>query len=168
MTTFISRDADGAPNACSGCPAPCCRLQLHPIPTPTTAGDLDLARYRLLSPASEIAINRDFEWTIVRWLTCTLFDEGRCSCTAHGTPRQPRVCDEFDATSCWFKRNFVGDEPEDLLRFDGERLEQLLAQTEVDAAGRIQAWPSADALRRLAGSRPPSSPFLEARVPDAA
>jgi len=79
-------------NPCEGCPAPCCRMQISPYLRPQSLMDLDHMRFSLLFPNTEINISIDGRFTLVKWASCQLFDEGSCRCQVHGTHKKPLTC----------------------------------------------------------------------------
>lgn len=107
-------------------------------------------------------------WYLVRWLDCSLFDGESCTCSVHGTSRQPKVCVHFNAYDCWFRQILVG-EARRALRLDLTRFERFVAAVEIDEDGRITSLPSFDETSRLVANlkiRPsfPALPLREATV----
>jgi len=150
----------GASNPCTGCPAPCCRMQIFPHPPPQSFSDLDQVRYLLLFPDTEVLVSVTGDWSIVKWSTCGELDGACATCRVHGTPAQPRICATFSPYNCWYKRNFVAGGTPETYRLDRARFDRWVEAIGLDQDGRIVAAPSfEEAQELLAGS--PISPVLE-------
>ena len=130
-------------NPCEGCPAPCCRMQIHPCIPPTNLMSVDHIWYSLQFPGNEltIAINGQFQWVV--WKTCALLDTTKATCTVHSTPRQPLTCQHYNPYNCWYKRCFVtaGEEPKELCRMNLARFEKWMARLEFDKDDNLIAAP---------------------------
>jgi hypothetical protein len=154
MASFRSFDEQSRENPCSGCPAPCCRIQLLFYPTPSKFMDLDQARYRLLAPGAELILSDTNDWLLLHWLTCSLFAEGTCSCSVHGTPAKPKVCVLANPWDCWFKLNFVGEVPRSIVRLDLARFDAWLEAVKLGDDGAIESLPSFEQTREIVSQLP--------------
>ena len=134
---------------CQGCPAPCCRLQISPYKTPQNFADIDHVRFSLLFAQTEMAVAASGEWSLIRWQTCSLFDRDHCACTVHSTPAKPKICSEYNAHNCWYKRNYVGDAPPDIYRLDLRRFEVWVKEIVFDENGAIRSVPSFERSQEL-------------------
>ena len=152
----------GSGNPCHGCPAPCCRMQLIPYKTPEGFMDIDHARYLLLFPATEMVVTNKGEWYVLKWSTCREFDESSCACGIHGTNEQPRICFAYNAYNCWYKRNFVTDQPPELYRLDLARFDVWVNEILFDDAGKIARAPNFEAAQALLRDLPLSPTFRTA------
>lgn len=150
----------GASNPCSGCPAPCCRMQIAPHPPPQSFSDLDLVRFLLLFPHTEVIVATTGDWSVVRWANCGELDDACAICRVHGTPAQPRICATFNPYSCWYKRNFVAGGTPDVYRLDLARFDRWVAAIGLDHEGRITVAPSFEESQELLAEIP-ISPILE-------
>lgn len=142
---------------CDGCSAPCCRLVINTQTEPVTFTCLDRFRYLVGHRGAELLVDAEGAWHLSTRNPCDLLDGNRCS--VHGTPRQPKICVDYDARGCWYKRNFH-DEPGavDVVRLDLEGFERVLHEVRFDDEGVIVAMPSYDELRRLASPPVPPPP----------
>ncbi|MDB9394464.1 YkgJ family cysteine cluster protein [Microcystis aeruginosa] len=137
-------------NPCVGCPAPCCRMLLLPHSHPRTLKEIDHMRYVLLFENSEVAVSINGEWSVVKWQKCTLFEENSCTCSVHGTPKKPLICQEFSPYQCWYKRNYVEENNGgEIYRLNLERFEALLKEISFDEGGMITLFPSFEQAKEI-------------------
>ncbi len=130
-------------NPCEGCPAPCCQMQVMPWVPPRALMSVDHMRFSLLFPGTEFIVAATGEFSLVKWSTCSLFNEKTCRCSVHGTPKQPLTCVHFNPFQCWYKRNFVTDGPSpDVYRLNMARYEVWVKNIEFDDDNNIKALPS--------------------------
>jgi hypothetical protein len=129
-------------NPCAGCPAPCCRIQLVSYKVPATFADVDHIRYMLQFPHTEIVSTADGLWWVLKWETCMLFAAGTCTCTVHNTPAKPMVCTNYNAFDCWYKKNFVTEQPPNIYRLSLARFDVWVRSIRFDEDGRIVEAPS--------------------------
>lgn len=141
-------------NPCDGCPAPCCRTQLSPYKTPATFADIDHVRFTLLFPNTELVVAETGEWSVMRWANCIFLDEKDCTCTVHGTPAKPKICVQYDAHNCWYKRNLVTDDPPEIYRLTGRRFEAWVREITFHEDGRIASVPSFERAREVVAAIP--------------
>lgn len=139
--TVHSYDIYSRDNPCSNCPSPCCQIQLHPYQAPANFKDLDIVRYRLLFPGTELIFSRTDEWYLLHWKKCTLFREDTYSCSAQGSDEKPQICSYFNQYDCWFKQNFVAEIDKAIVRLDQRRFERWLKDVKVDETGRVVSLP---------------------------
>ncbi|MDU9050401.1 MAG: hypothetical protein Q3M30_16270 [Candidatus Electrothrix sp. Rat3] len=137
-------------NPCNGCPAPCCRMQIHACLPPSTLMNIDHIRYSLLFPNTELTIARGGEFSYIRWETCSQFDEKECTCKLHNTSQKPLTCLHYNPHNCWYKRNFTTATAEDLCRFDSQRFEQWVAKVGFDEEGKVIDAPDFEETKALA------------------
>ena len=136
-------------NPCDGCPAPCCRVQLSPLPVPQTFLAIDYVRYLLLFPGTECVVNAAGEWSQVRWQNCSAFDADCQRCALHGTPAKPRTCTEYNAYSCWYASTFSHAGSPEVYRLDRARFEVWVQEIVFDAHGRILDVPGFERSQQL-------------------
>jgi Fe-S-cluster containining protein len=130
-------------NPCEGCPAPCCQMQVMPWVPPRSLMSVDHIRFSLLFPDTEMIVSSTGEFSLVKWSTCSLFNEKTCRCSVHSTPKQPLTCVHFNPYQCWYKRNFVTDGPSpDVYRLNTERYEVWVKKIEFDEDNNVVAFPS--------------------------
>lgn len=143
-----------ASNPCEGCSAPCCRMQTFSVAPPNGFKALDHIRYLLGFPSTEVILNADGSWQALVWNACRFLEGAQCG--VHGTPRKPQTCVFYNPYECWYKRNFHESvvTPPDLIRFDPEAFERLLATVTLDDNDALTALPSWDDLRALAAGPP--------------
>lgn len=128
-------------NPCLGCPAPCCRMQLIPYRVPQTFMDMDHVRYMLLFPNTEMVVTLAGDWFVLKWEQCREFEAGTCTCKIHESVTQPRICFAYNAYNCWYKRNFVTEEPAELYRLNLARFDAWVGQILFDETGKIVSAP---------------------------
>ena len=138
---------------CVGCSAPCCRMVIFPHHRPQSYLDFDYLRYVLGFRSLEVLVHSDGEWSIAVLDSCRHLDEPTGRCTVHGTDRQPRVCLNYPGDACWYRRNFDGPFPANVIRINMETLDALLPLLVFDAEGRLVGVPGWDELARLAHPR---------------
>lgn len=130
-------------NPCEECPAPCCQMQVLPWVTPKNLMGIDHLRFSLQFPGTEFIVSPNGDFSLVKWSTCQLFDEKKCSCSVHGTSKQPLTCIHFNPYQCWYKRNFVdAPTPPDLYRLNMPRYEIWVKKVEFDSNHNIAKLPS--------------------------
>lgn len=135
---------------CEGCSAPCCRLVILPQGVPETFRALDRFRYLLVHAGTELLLDRSGNWHLSSENPCTLLTEDR-RCSVHATPAQPKICVNYSAHGCWYKRNFHDvEEAPDLIRIDLAAFDRVVAHVGFDGDGRVTHVPPYDQLRRLA------------------
>lgn len=142
MTDTLFSFADyNESNPCFGCPAPCCRMQLIPCKIPASFTDLDYVRYMLLFPDTEVIVNQNGGWGMIKWVHCRAFDEKNFKCKLHNTPEKPQICRLYDAHNCWYKKNFVQITSPQLYRLNLERFEVWIKEVKFDGNGNIVSAP---------------------------
>lgn len=124
-------------NPCDGCPAVCCRVQIHPCVPPQDIMGLDHIRFSLLFPNTELLIMKNGTFSLVQWNTCSLFEEGSCSCSIHNTPDKPLTCAHFNPHNCWYKKNLTVENPTDLCRINKARFEKWVKNMKFDNTDKI-------------------------------
>ena len=152
---------------CAGCAAHCCRMLLIPHPTPMNFLDLDYIRYMVAFQNVDMLLDSAGHWQVRLRQTCSLLDPVSKLCTVHDTPRQPKICVNFPATQCWYRRNFEPARPEEVITIDMRAMELLLESVGFDDAGQIVEIPAWSKLKELI-ERPPTEPAAEvddSRIP---
>ena len=109
-----------------------------------TADDLETARDLLDHANIEIGIKEDGVWTVFFTRTCGFLDPQSSKCTIHGTERQPRICRDYSAHTCWYRHAFASTLSLQLIRLNAARLDWILAQVEFDETGEIARVPDWD------------------------
>lgn len=136
-------------NPCEGCPAPCCKMLLTPQQLPQTIRDIDHMRYSILFENSEIALSSGGDWSLIKWQNCTLLEQKKCTCSVHGTSKQPLICKDFSPHQCWYKRNFVkGESQSDIYRLNRQRFEIWIEEIAFDELGVITSFPDFEQIRK--------------------
>ncbi len=136
-------------NPCAGCPAPCCRSQLVSYKVPATFAEVDHIGYMLQFPHTEIISTLDGLWYVLKWETCSLFAPGTCTCSVHNTPAKPMVCVNYSAFDCWYKRNFVTEQPPNIYRLNRARFDVWVRSIRFDEDGRIVEAPNFEQAQSL-------------------
>lgn len=152
-------EAYGRENPCDNCPAPCCQAQLHTYQAPNTFKDLDMIRYRLQFPETELVICRTGEWYLLHWKTCSRFRKETYSCSLQGTAEKPQVCSFFNQYDCWFKQNVVVAGQSSAIRVDQNRFEEWAKGIRLDERGKVVAFPPFDEMREMVADIPISHVF---------
>jgi hypothetical protein len=128
-------------NPCAGCPAPCCQLQLIPHRTPATFMDIDFLHYMLFFPHTEVVVTLNGDWSIVKWESCREFDAAAHTCRLHNTPAKPRTCAMYNPYNCWYKKNFVANQSQQVYRLDLVRFNTWVGELQFAGDGKIIAAP---------------------------
>lgn len=128
-------------NPCFGCPAPCCRMQLIPCQIPSNFMDLDYVRYVLLFPDTEVVVMQNGTWSLIKWVKCSAFDDTKCICKIHNTPEKPHICETYNAHNCWYKKNFVLTDSQELYRLNLERFDVWIKEIQFAENGNIISAP---------------------------
>jgi Fe-S-cluster containining protein len=137
-------------NPCEGCPAPCCQMQVLPWIPPKNLMGIDHIRFCLQFPGTEFVVSEAGEFSIVKWVQCSLFDEKKCTCSVHSTPKQPLTCVHFNPYQCWYKRNFVDvTVSPNIYRLNLERYEAWVKKIEFDEDHNIISFPSFSQVQSL-------------------
>ncbi|GAM08078.1 hypothetical protein OR1_00348 [Geobacter sp. OR-1] len=150
---------------CYCCPAPCCQLQLHYYNAPANAEDIDMARYRLLFPGTELLVCDTGEWYLLHWKACSFFQQATYTCTVHSSEEKPRICERFDQEECWFRCNFVDSPGESLLRMDRARFERWSQEIRSAETGEDLLLHSFEQSRQIV-SAIPIAPLYTPLTPD--
>ena len=137
-------------NPCDGCPAPCCRTQIHAVIPPQDLMSVDHIRFSLLHPERELTIDSQGKFSYVEWTDCSMLDKENFTCKVHGTARQPRTCVHFNPHNCWYKRNFVETEDApDLVRMNLERFEKWMEAMVFDENDKLIESPNYQELQEM-------------------
>jgi hypothetical protein len=128
-------------NPCSGCPAPCCRMQVSPYTAPTNFMQVDHIKYLLHFSGTEVLVTRSGDWHIVRWGECCEFNMQDLTCKLHNTPEKPKICARYDPHECWYKRIFVTNEPPEAFRLNLARFNEWVKGIRFDDQGKITNIP---------------------------
>jgi hypothetical protein len=128
-------------NPCTGCPAPCCQMQLIPFKVPATFMDIDYLRYMLLFPRTEFSVTLTGEWSIIKWEDCREFDAGTHTCKLHNTAAKPRICAMYNPYNCWYKKSFVLNDVQQVYRMDLERFNTWVDELKFAPDGKITQAP---------------------------
>jgi Fe-S-cluster containining protein len=140
MTNFTEL---AAKNPCEGCPAPCCQMQVLPWVPPKNLMGIDHILFCLQFPGTEFIVSEAGEFSIVKWAMCSLFNEKKCICSVHSTPKQPLTCVHFNPYQCWYKRNFVDVVMSpNIYRLNLERYAVWVKKIEFNDDHTITAFPS--------------------------
>lgn len=145
MTNNLFNFAEfGQSNPCFGCPAPCCRMQIMPCNLPSSFMDLDYVRYMLLFPDTEVIVRKNGTWSLIKWVQCSAFDDTKCLCKLHNTPKKPNICKTYDAYNCWYKKNFVLTDSPEIYRLNLERFDVWVKEIQFAENGNIVSAPDFD------------------------
>lgn len=121
---------------------PCCSyLPVHTF-TVHTLADVDYAGYLLNFTGIELAINAEGQWSTYFRQSCRHLSPTDGSCTLHGSPAQPIVCQQYNPYQCWYKRVMTVSASDELVRIDRRRLDWILEHTRYDEHRRIVSSPS--------------------------
>jgi hypothetical protein len=140
---------------CATCStAPCCsHLPLPGIPVETLM-QVDHARYLLGFDGIELGVAANGQWSVFYTRACRFLDPADNSCTLHGLPEQPRVCQHYNPYSCWYKRALVPDATDEYLRVDERRFAALLPHLRFDDERNLVAVPEWSLLQELFADLP--------------
>jgi len=128
-------------NPCTGCPAPCCRMQVSPYTAPADFMQVDHIKYLLNFPNTEILITRSGDWHLVRWGNCCEFEVRDLTCKLHNTPDKPRICVNYNPYNCWYKRIFVINEPPEAYRLNSARFKEWVNGIRFNEQGKVTTTP---------------------------
>ena len=147
--------ADAMESPCATCStAPCCsHLPLPGFPVETLM-QVDHARYLLGFDGIELGIGASGQWSVFYTRPCRFLDPDDRSCTLHGLPDQPRVCQHYNPYSCWYKRALVPGVSEEYVRVDARRFEALLPYLRFDDERNLLAVPEWSLLQELFAELP--------------
>ncbi len=106
-----------------------------------TADDLETARDLLSHDNIEIGIKDDGVWTVFYTRTCGFLDPQSSKCTIHGSERQPRICRDYSAHTCWYRHAFASTLSPQLIRLNAARLDWIRARVEFDESEEIVRVP---------------------------
>jgi len=160
--------ADAMASPCATCStAPCCSsLPLPGFPVETLM-QVDHARYLLGFDGIELGISSNGQWSVFYTRPCRFLDTDDRSCTLHGLPEQPRVCQHYNPYNCWYKRALVDDVTDEYLRVDECRLAALLPYLRFDDERNLVAVPEWALLQELFAELPlGGSARVDRGVPD--
>jgi len=136
-------------NPCTSCIAPCCRVLLIPHKPPATFLEMDYIRYMVGFKNVEMIVSSDGQWQVCVKEICQLLDEETNLCTVHNTPRQPKVCVNYNPYHCWYQRNLTTDNPPEIIRLDMEAMEVILPHVLFDTDGNIKEVPNWEKMQEL-------------------
>ncbi|NQT59443.1 MAG: hypothetical protein HQ557_10735 [Bacteroidetes bacterium] len=88
------------------------------------------------------------QWRLYYHSDCRFLDKQTLKCSIHDTPEQTGICRTYSPHSCWYKKAFATAETDLLIRFNGARLEKLIAMTVFDEEGIVLDTPSWDDIQR--------------------
>lgn len=131
-------------NPCTGCPAPCCRVQVVPYRIPATYTEIDFIYYMLQFPRTEMVVTLTGDtvgWSIVKWEDCGAFEASTFTCKLHHMPEKPRMCRAYDAYNCWYKRCFVVERSPEVNRLDMARFKAWVNEIQFADDGKIISAP---------------------------
>lgn len=144
MTTLTFSEAKQSP--CNGCSAPCCSyLPLHDFVI-QHFDHLDYAFYLLNFAHIELALVNGNSWRVHYRQPCSrLLPTG--GCRLHGQPEKPMVCQNYSATTCFYKSMFIQPETDAFLRFNYDRLKAYANLMTFDDNRNVTGIPDASGLK---------------------
>ena len=98
---------------------------------PVTSFELDTiqdVRYidQLLSRSKlQIGLYDSGTWMLYYNSPCRFLDRQSSKCAIHDSPRQPFICKQYSARSCWYRTAFASTESRNFIRFDRTRFAWL-------------------------------------------
>jgi hypothetical protein len=129
-------------------------VQLVSYRTPKTFMDMDHVRYLLLFPHTEMVVTLNGDWYILKWENCHEFESSACTCKLHNTPAKPRTCTTFNAYNCWYKKNFVTEQPPEIYRLNLDRFDIWVNEILFDEQGRIVSAPNFEESQAILNTLP--------------
>lgn len=136
-------------NPCHNCEAPCCKMLLIPYPTPNTFMDLDYVKYMLGFPGINMILYKNGTWQVQVEQNCRHLNLENNLCDLHGTPHKPKTCSFFNPYNCFYKHNFIGDNPRSIIKIDANSFEILINQIQFDELGKIISIPAQEVIERI-------------------
>ncbi len=138
-----------AEHPCQGCVAPCCSTVTVFEMTPRTFRDVDYLGYVLGFDRLELIWLSSGAVEITYRALCRHLERATSRCKVHGTPQQPDLCRDYDATSCEYKSQFLGSATSDSVRVSAARFSEVAALFSYDPGGQIVDAPDCDAIRTI-------------------
>jgi len=129
------------PEPCNDCPAPCCHTVSVLKSQVIAAADLDLLEQYVAYRGITVWLDDSGAFSINIVAKCAHLEAETYACGVHGTELQPRVCSDFDASSCWY-RAASAPRRSGSLKLDAGSWPVVRALVEVDGAGLVQAYPT--------------------------
>jgi hypothetical protein len=121
---------------------PCCsHLPVHRFNVNTLA-DIDYAAFLLNFTGIELGIDAEGQWSVYYRQSCRHLSRDDGTCTLHGSPEQPIVCQQYNPYQCWYRRVMTVNASAEFLLIDRRRLEWLLDRVRYDEHRRIVASPA--------------------------
>lgn len=103
--------------------------------------DLDYLRYMLLFPGTEAIVREDGSWGLIKWVKCSALDDSNCLCKLHNTAQKPHICKSYNAYNCWYKKNFVLTNSQEIYRLNLERFDIWIHEIQFAENGDIVSAP---------------------------
>lgn len=147
-------------SACLVCEhtACCSHLPVHSF-TVKTREDWETVVLIGAAPGFRVGLRENGTWMIFWASTCRYLDRHR-RCTIHGHSLQPKICREYSANRCWYRRAFSAAGSLSFIRFTPESLARVAAEVTFDANGLLDRTPAWDEM--LAWSRETEPAYLVA------
>lgn len=128
---------------CADCPAPCCQTVSVLKSQVIAAHDLELLEDYVAYRGLTAWLDDSGAFSINIVAKCDHLEIETYRCGIHGTDKQPRVCSDFDATSCWY-RDASAYRRSGSLKLDAGNWPNFRTLVEIDGAGLVQAYPPAE------------------------
>lgn len=147
--------AEGLESPCLSCgTAPCCTHL--PVSTfrVTTVSELSYADYLLNFDRIRLGLTADGDWSVYYVQPCRFLERSAFRCTVHGTGTQPRICQNYNPFTCWYRPRLTASVGPDFLQIDRARFAEIAARARTNEARDTVELPSFDELAAvLAGVR---------------
>lgn len=152
---YPEEDAAWFTSPCSSCrESYCCKnLPLCKIDF-TTREDFHRAGIILSTKGMWAGLRDNGDWFLFLRQDCTFLDTESSKCSLYETKLRPKICIDFPAEGCWYKRAFQKDQSNLLIKFNRERLEKLAGLIQYDASDAIYRVPGWGVLISEIGSVP--------------
>jgi hypothetical protein len=132
---------------CSSCPETfCCKnLPLCKIDF-NKKKDFEKALFILGFKGMWAGLRENGDWFLFLHKTCTFLESDSAKCCLYGTKLRPKICLDFPAEGCWYKKAFRIDQSDLFIKFNRQRLVRFAEMIRYDHDDKIYRVPDWDVL----------------------
>lgn len=148
-TSSVGFDKIKKANPCKSCEAPCCKMLLIPYQPPKTFMDLDYIKYMLGFSGINMILYHNGTWQVQVEQNCDHLNLKTNLCNVHDSPDKPKTCSFFNPYNCFYKRNFSGNYPRNVIKIDASVFNKLSKQIQFDELGNIVSIPPLEVIEQI-------------------
>jgi hypothetical protein len=148
---------------CGDCLAPCCWFVLIETGALVTADDLDWIERLLEYERLVVWITGAGNYTLGAIAPCRHLDRDDCRCAVYGRAERPRLCRDYAALSCWYRRQLPPSAAA-VWRLDRQLWPAFRRGARLGRGGSVVALPDRRADASGGGGGPPMGSHLAAPV----